>query len=459
MTAERKDRVFRFLPPMYRRAGPETVLGGLTGVLEHVLDLYEGDAHQVLMAACLDQAPDLADATALAALYHMAPFPEERLADFRLRVRTMARIYLSGPASASALLEVAGLALNATTAAGPALPGEKLDGADSANDLYTTSVRLKRRDGERTYTLAVEDAPRTPRRVPVALTPDGRFTLENNLWKELPRPDGKGGVTPGEYPDPVIDLQAGDRPLILPVLVQRNLKRWVLINRIIPPGAALRVDLSARPPAVVQLGGPACLEGPVLHNGARPKLLFGEGGQVGGRVTLPLLLWKTEAPAVSYLGTGQSDWQLLQGRNLRGMVPEADERLSPSQVRPLVATPAPGMAITCYWQGRQPGSFTLRLGPELSGETPQDLPPRQKAWLAEQLGRLKQAGVAYLPEAELEQASLKPPAPDEASPPAIWVWDRVRPYDDLSTDRAPRHRLQALTDQVVASDRVTITVR
>lgn len=461
MTIPDGPKVFRHMPAPYRRAGrggpdsEQTVLGLLTDGLQNALRVLDQHAKQLIFGAYLDQAPDLEDAQALAALYELAPWPDETLPDFQFRVAQMARICLAGPASATTLLQVVGLALGAAVEGSVHLPGE------AGNDAQTTTALLQRQgDPTRVYSAAVIDAPPVLARQTETLSGRSAWTIRNNLFRKFPYAAADGTDHPAVYPDPIIDITAVGADLTVPILFQRDLGRLILINRVIPAGATLRLDLSGASPAVTSVTGPACLPGPVRVDGGSPALVYGAGEQLGRGVTggLRLVTWSEQTtasglplpapvpggpiPWSSLLGVGDSHWQLLTGCTQAGAAPAAAELPLPS-LRPLPLAAARTATVSFYWYGRQPGTFTVQYGDALTGEPPADVGPRRHAWLEAQLQRLKQAGLVYLP-------------PEQLAVRRLWLRDEAQASDSLAARGISFGRFSDIAD---AADAFSITVK
>ncbi|MFZ5816343.1 MAG: hypothetical protein ACOY93_13770 [Bacillota bacterium] len=486
------DRVFRFLPDAYRRAGSQTVIRSLTGALGDALAVLDRHGRQLLQSRFIDHLADLDDAERLAALFALVPWPEEDLGEFRHRVGQMARIYLAGAATAPRLLEVVAAATDARLDE-IVLPERAPQGGGPLNDRFTTSGHYARRaDPAQRFEARLVELP--PVRQEVVITPasDYKWEVENATYA-----DPGDFFTPPTYPEPVVEITAGERPVTLPILLQRDLRRLVLVNRFIPPGATLRVDLQHH--QIQDLDGPATLQGPVTMGGApAPDLLYGTGGLAGDnrawRLTDPpprqsaarpfhLVRWSKQIrtgpdipevpgppgsadpvpianiPWPPLLGLGTSRWRLLVGANPQGLLPALDEALELSDLRPLPATVQTGPAsIRFHWIGRRLATFTVLVPEEqlCDGPVPSGKMKHRADWLREQIHRLKLAGVLYLDPSAT--ALMEEPEEGEGGQPELSLWEVSPATADLAAEVRTVHRKEAFAEATLLTDSVAITV-
>lgn len=482
MSARSEEPVFRHLPDVYRRAGREsTPAYALLGAAGTICADLEIRTRQVLASRFLHHLNDLDDAERLSALFQLAPWPEEDLDEFRFRVQHTAAIYLRGAATARSILELVGAACEA-----------RVDPESVARSEQKTSGELVRRAGTGRFTATVEDAPPAWHERVVEPASGWAWEIENRTYATLDPDEAKR-----TYPEPVVDIEAGDRPVVLPVLVQRPLRRLFLVNRVIPPGSAIRVDL--RDMTVTHLRGAAALLGSVtLSDGRQPDLLFGTGGLIGDPLanqlsgpdvrTFHVLRWSpnfrrgegipvvpgvpkgaappdpvpiANIPLPPLLGFGRTHWRLMAGRNLAGEIPDLDEPLPSGDLRvaPLSQSNAPAR-VRFRWRGGKIGTFTVRFPEQqlADGPDPQAPMAHRAQWLKEQIERIKPAGVIYLEQGAPELAA-EPPGREEDWSPALHLWDAVWPADTHTAAVKPAPRNKAMPDEVIAGDKLTLTVR
>lgn len=490
--------MFGRLPQSYRRAGVDGAAGAISAAADRAFADLERLTRQVLQSRFLDHANDLDDVSRLAALFQLGPWPEEELEPFRNRVRTMARLYLQGAATATGMLEALGAAFDLTLAA-VTIPGS------GGNDAFTTSAeyRLQGPDGGRTAVASVVDLPPVSRAQDVPLP---EWSIANNLYGELPGYAPDGTFRPGAGMDPVVDIHAGGEPFALPVLVQHDLRRFILVNRLLPPGAAVRVDLTAR--TVTDIGAVPSWSGSLTLGGAAaPDLLFGSAGLTddgtAGHLSgvdadaiaqrpYHLLRWNRNVraeenlpevpgepgsmgqvpgdglPWVPLVPIGQSRWSLQKGVGGSGEppsigIPSQAENL---RVVPLDGTEAP-LRVVFGWTGRRLGTFTIRFDPgQLWNGDPADAAEQARresraargfGWLKEQVERLKLAGIVYLDQSELAP-KLEAPAVPEAGTAEFVLWDRVEQTETLRVYAAFPTLAKTLAEKLVLQDAVTVEV-
>ncbi|HWI61734.1 MAG TPA: hypothetical protein VNT75_07855 [Symbiobacteriaceae bacterium] len=403
------DGVFRHLPPLLRKAGQDTPAWPLARMLARTLNDLERTGRDVLQAHFLDDALDLIDLEKLAALYRLTPWLDEDLKAFRARVKLMISVYLRGAATADRMLTVA------AAAAGTEVAEVTRPDRFTTMGLFTAAFRA-----------AVVDLPPVMQKVVIDAAPDGKleWQIENDLYG-MP-----GGWTPDGWmedvwPSPVVEIEAGAHDVWFPILVQRGLRRLVLVNRMLPAGCRVRVDLVTH--TLLHVGGPPAVPTGLIVPPAEaggPNLIYGTGALLGESgvsghpqvVPAHVLKWYrpedviigsdqplapgpkgaiAEPPAQlswpSLLGDGTSQWRLLVGENANGGAFAPNQLIPLAQVRPVPPTPTTGpKQVTFLWEGRQLGTFTLVIDPAR-------LAQGRRAWLEEQLQRLKLAGVLYVP--------------------------------------------------------------
>jgi hypothetical protein len=459
------EAIWQNLPSVYRRAGPATPAHGLAVTFGRMLVDLERIAQDVLRAHHLNNATDLIDLARLAAWYHLAPWPEEEKEAFRTRVRRMAAIYREGAANAERMLDLLAVAMGADIAdmqgrravflpqltwqeaqdeeAKPAkdrrpshVPWPRA-GSDWAylvpetRNVYATYAIFTQMRGGATWGIpaALLEMPlhRTSRR----LQPDP--ALGRLEWQVQP-PYRTLGDDPSQdtYGDPVVTIYAPEgREVVMPILVQPDLRRAVLVNRKIPPGGAVQVNLDTL--EVVDVVGTSTI-GRVTW----PKLLFGAGSALGehklgqGPPPFRLLKWykaanlRRSVPQPGDLAAwvanpeaedGKLCWPPLltplspAHRTVPWRLLLADPSVSPA-FNPIQPTPATTVAaIEFAMEGRRPGTFTLLYDEEwvLHGEDGA-LRAHRAEWLQEQISRLKLAGVVYLPPSAVTESLNLPPA-------------------------------------------------
>jgi hypothetical protein len=456
------EAVWQNLPSVYRRMGTATPAYGLAVTAGRLLVDLERTAQDVLRAHHLNNATDLEDLRRLGAWFKLEPWPEEDKEAFRTRLRRMAAIYREGAANAARMLDLLAVTMSAEIAAmdGPAaVPVPQLTWQEAAAELakppasrrpthvpwpkaatiwaellpepaetnpYATYGIFTRKVGEVPWGIpaAVLDMPL--HKTLVELKPDA--ALGRLEWQVLP-PYRTLGDDPADdtYGDPVVTIFApATNDVILPVLVQRDLRRAVLVNRRIPKGGAVQVDLMNLTVADVAIDG---VPASTLHVAGKPDLLFGAGGILGehklgsGPPPYKLLKWYEAADLRRTVPTGDVETWLNapdpQGRLpwpplLTPLTPGnrkvpwrlllADAKLNPLQ--PVKTNTVEKLVFAM--EGRRAGTFTLVFDENwvLHGD---DGSVRQHRmdWLMEQVHRLKLAGVVYLaPEQVTEELHL-----------------------------------------------------
>jgi|GEM_PF-3933985 len=485
--------VFRFLPDAYRRAGARGTLAHTLGLAaDDALQVLDRHGKQVMQSRFLDHLADLTDAERLAALFALVPWPEEDLDEFRYRVRQMARIYLEGAATARSMLEVVGAATDSQLV-GVVLPENAAEEGGTLNDRYTTTGQLERRanTAER-FDAKVIELPPIKQAVSIDESSGYIWEIDNATYS-----DPGDFFTPPTYPEPVVMLTAGERPVAVPILLQRDLRRFVLINRFIPPGATLKVDLEKH--EVHDLTGPATLQGPVTIAGEpAPDLVYGTGGIAGDvrayRLTDPpprqdaarpfhVVRWNKQyrtgadipmvpgppgtsdpvpianIPWPPLLGIGLTRWRLLVGVNPQGFVPTLDQTIDLSELRPVPATPETGPAkIDFTWIGRRLATFTVLVPEEqlCDGPAPAGKMKHRATWLQDQIMRLKLAGVIYI---DPSATALVPePEPGADEPPELSLWEVSPVAADLVAEVKTVARKAGLTEPVLLTDTLSVTV-
>jgi hypothetical protein len=440
MTVKPEEAVFRHFPLMYRKAGQEgTAAFALAKSLGQAGGDLERASRQVMQSRFIDHVNDMDDLQRLAALFELATWPEEEMEEFRFRVKQLGGIYLGGAATARALLQVLGAACDSelTKVEPPPFAAPKSDAR------FETVGTLQRRTADSVqFKAKVVDVPRVLQEVTLT-APTFEWLVENDLY------DTPGGIDedcveyPPTFPDPVVDLKAGDHPVVLPILVQRDLRRLVLVNRFIPPGATLRVDLVNH--TLMDIQGPPTLAGPVRFGITAPALLYGTAGLVSdtgaGDLSGPadrpfhVIRWLPDwqrtpgmpevpgapgtldpvpsgkIPWPELLPLGTSRWSLLVGVGPGNEVPALDAEVPHTAIRALPPTAALGPEqIQFRWIGRRLATFTVIFdeaqlcdGPAAAGPM-----PHRKEWFQEQVRRLKLAGIIYI---DQSKANPKLPAP------------------------------------------------
>ncbi|MEM7586320.1 MAG: hypothetical protein AAF560_23210 [Acidobacteriota bacterium] len=442
-------RVIRHLPQAYLRAGSRSAAHALTRALGRAVEELDRDAKKALRAHYLEDLNDLDDARRLAALLRLEPWPDEDLEAFRERLRTMARVALQGALNTRRLLklvEVAcGARLEVDAAGQPAvveprdvrtfpalLPGQRL-----LTDRFTTAAVLRHRasadpDGEgEVFSVAVEDLPEVEHEAVIEPAPGTGplgWSVENPLHG-LIEDTFTSPPSPPRSVDPRIRLLAGGSGLRLPVLVQHDLQRAVLINRIMRPGCVLEVDLVQRQlfelsPADAQ-SEPGNLR---FRHLPAPPLLFGTGAILGdsalarGPQDPPAhaLRWylenelnpEAEAPLVGdraapdnlpwpgLLPLGTSQWSLLSVELGTTAPTLAIEGL---RLRPRRIGEGPSR-IEMRWRGRRPGTFALRFEPRHLSRVGDKPRTYRRSWFFEQVDRLQLAGTVRVAPEELAPA-------------------------------------------------------
>jgi hypothetical protein len=244
---------------------------------------------------------------------------------------------------------------------------------------------------------------------------------------------------------PSFTISAGAEPLVAPLIVQRDLRRVILLNRVVPAGSSvtfdgstLRVEGGDAGPVRFDDDAPDVLAGVAgswASGGAAPSVwddpsartddraVFGdrwlrlyaiaalalaEDDPVGAEAHLPLA---AILPWPWLMGAGDSHWALLAA----DLAPDAPA--TPWQHLSFApAAPVAGRAVDMRWQGRRPASFTVRFPPERCSRSGAQADPVRRAWFDEQVRRLKLAGVRYIRQedtwrpAESLAASLEPAA-------------------------------------------------
>jgi hypothetical protein len=476
------DAIFRHLPDVYRRAGRDgtptyALINAVGGQFAQINAMTE----RVLRSRFFEQADELEDLERLAALFELAPWPEENNETFRQRVRLVVATLLRGSVTPRSLLE---LVAAASQAALDPMSVIRVDNRTTRGDY------IRRVDGQR-FVAEVVDMPPVLREVTVGPETGWFWEIENRSYRD------PGGLNePPTLPEPVIDIHAGAEPVVLPILVQRDLRRFVLVNRFIPPGAVLRIDMQNR--SLQQIAGPLCLTGPVRMNATSPPvdLLYGTGGllgdpllsQLSGPLTRPfhLLRWSDTArtgsnlpevpgpvgsdnpapwfsmPMPPLLGWGYSHWRLMLGANRDGLAPVLGENLiiqdQDLTTQPVTAANGPAKIIF-RWLGGQPGTFTVRF-PErfLSNEpNPTRALPHRVRWLHEQIGRTRPAGVIWY---DQNAPELTPQLPEPVGgPPVLSLWERQRAGYQVSAPIQRVSRSLTLEAATLAGDAVQGAVK
>lgn len=426
--------VVRHLPFLLRSAGRTSTVAAFGRALGRSVETFGTDTGAALEAHYPDSAA-LDDLARLGAWFELAPWSDEDHHAFRRRLRTMAGIYRRGAATAARLLDVVAVACDAPPVPPPTgtgfaryLPprrpgpvGGWLPGTDLATTRFQTLGVFRHRGGGEPFAALVEDLP--PVTAEVVAEPDAAGELWWHLDNELigdPADDFADPPSPERGCTPRFVIAAGTHPVRLPVLVQRSLRRAILVNATVPAGGALAVDLRDDSVTDLATGDPVAI-GPVDHGGApAPALLFGSAAVVGlSRVDPDArhpghhLRWyrrdqlapnapltaaplPPELPWPDPVPLGLSHWNL----QLAQLPPERGRtEAALLHTRQCTATDGPAR-VTVRWDGRRLGTFTVRLD-ERDLDPAGNGPLRERQdWLVEQIQRLKLAGTIYIPPAE-----------------------------------------------------------
>ena len=471
------EAVWRNLPSVYRRAGSLTPAHGLAVALGRMLIDLERTAKDVLRAHHLEHANDLDDLKRLAAWFQLAPWPEEDREGFRTRIRRMAAVYREGAASAGRLLDVLAVTMGAEIATvdgkrmlfvprytqleASALPaGAPLHApwpeagsvwaslVPSSPSPYAVYAILKVKVGDTVWGVpaALLDLPK--HRLTISLTPDE--SLGRLEWKAAPPYESLDDDPDLDtYTNPIVTIWAPeDHAVSLPSLVQRDLRRAVLINRLIPAGGALQVDLNQFTLTDLVEGKPSQ---PVLND--QPALLFGTGGTLGENRLGPapppfrLLRWYTLSQLEPLFAAGDpadlidptADGKLPWPNLLTPLLPDREPvrwrlllgNAKLGLVNPTKATTVAKIDFTMI--GRRPGTFSLLYEDRWVLGTDEVKPlTHRAAWLQEQIDRLKLAGVIHL-------------RPDQIEP-SEWNLPAAKPLEEASRELVVS---AAMTDAVV----------
>jgi hypothetical protein len=483
--------VQRFLPEAYRKGGRGTALYALTRALARALARLDRDLEAALKAHYLDQLQDLEDAARLGALLDEAPWRDETLPAFRRRLRRYAALVLAGGANAVRLLELVALATGAEVrerfgprqAALHTLP----TGTDAYADRFTVAAVLEKplpapdlsptASGNTTaqptpvppppavFIARVEDQPLQDFTERVEPGPDGRlswivfneapFAPPDAFLSDAFLPDAfgqDGGAPVADHPR--LTITAGAAPLAAPVLVQHEARRAVLINRVLPPGCVLELDLTDpaapallehSPPDMRSMAGPV---GATDAQGNAEPLYFGTAAildlsrfaapaglpphwgrwypaaEIAPVADLAAAALAPDAPAPArlpwppLLPLGRSGWSLLAADWCAAAGPVPIERL---RFRHTAAN-APA-AVALHWRGRLPGTFTVRFERRWCSPAGAAALPERVQWLEARIRRLVPAGSVYLPPERLaepcQDACGTPPAPATPSDPVV----------------------------------------
>lgn len=404
MTVKAEELVVQNLPTALRRAGPGTAVYSLCSGLGVKIEALQRLGRRVLMSRFLDSVSDIADAQRLVQLFDLQPWEGEVLDAYRDRLQVLVPLYLQGALSAPRLLQLLAVAFKGTlTAVG--LPNPFGLKGRPQNDAYTTTGELVAlMPGESgpvavPFTAAVLDAPLLPRQEQTV-----QPTLASGFMWELTNKDEVDAY------QPVIQITAGSNPVVAPILVQRDLRRFLLVNRVIPAGATLQVNMLTH--KIREFGGSASSPGPVrTDDGQTPDLIYGAGGVVDDplmdSLPFPIVAWWTEPrqPELPLVSAGTSHWRLLAPADRTGAPVAADDTVALGQMRTRVdADGGEPAAITFRWQvERQYGAFSVVYrSPGQQDWWPSvpipagDWLDTQRRWFDAQTRRLMPAGVQRL---------------------------------------------------------------
>lgn len=356
MKQDPRDAVFMNLPYTYRRVGQGTPMHLVARALGALTSQLERDARGVLTAHSVVATEDLGDLERLAALYGLTPWQQEDAEAFRYRLLTTARVRLQGAATAKGILEMVGAAHNAELVTwvlpGHAVPEEARTPTTQFTDAYTTLGFFRQRKSPFEPFLAkVVDMPPKAQGNPVRLTGID-FEINVGSYAEADAGQSLSG--------PTFTLTAGQNGLNLPVLLNLDTGNLALINRLLPAGETLQVDLDAG----TAEGGSI---GPILVDGvAAPPVLYGSGAFLDreGEVTAAvlgrgrLLQWQPVTYRGWDLKPGLTRWRLMRAVGPDGKKPASPVALEAIRLMPVSLSWVPAeMAVG--WMGRRPGTFTM----------------------------------------------------------------------------------------------------
>ena len=396
------DRVvIRQLPYLMRKGGRFTAVSSFARSLAIHVEQGQKDLKALLASRYLSSVGDLGDANKLGQWFDQQAWPEENLAAFQQRVRTVAQIILQGATNAERMAALARVACAADWVPEPETEQNILGPRESvtepgwwplrpsdpiSNDRFTTRAVFRRPSGSSdggpnpSIPCSVEDMPwqRMQQDIPSPVDGDWRFAIDNPLIGTPPDPHPNNSIA-AEPMAPAFVIRAGPDGFALPVIVQRQLRRAVLVNVRIPPHGAIAVDLLRQ--EVVPLENTIIERGILQQDGELvADLLFSapiltdssrwEPGSDPGHFTqwvedidlaadghaptsqpiqLPLL-WPELLP------TGHSRWTILRGEWKPGQANE----LSHIRVRRCDKDHTP-FAIRVVWDGRERATFTVRV--------------------------------------------------------------------------------------------------
>ncbi len=438
--------VYRHLPFLLKRAGTTSRAGALTRGLGRTVDLFGKDTARTLEAHYLGTA-ERDDLARIAAWFRLEPWADEDAKAFRRRIRTMAGVYRQGAVSAHRLLAVAAVAGDADGLAAPApetetiatgplgihvLPPRSgpvagwLEGQPLASTRFeTTTVLTHRAAPDQPYVVTVEDMPPVTAGLTITPNAEGEYwwQVDNDFIGE-PADDFTVPPSPERGCIPRFTITAGASDCHCPVLVHRGLRSAVLINAVIPAGTSVTVDL--RDDSAVDGTGAAVAPGPLDHDAAPgPLLLFARPGiadlsrfdpsgpdhllrwyrrsQLDGPGAVPRELGP-RLPWAELVGLGVGAWnlQLSDHQPSRGRVDAALLRFRQSTV---ATAPA---HIAMAWDGRRLGTFTLRLDTQHLSRAGDGELHYRRAWLHEQIERLKLAGTIYIKPEDTAAGQISP---------------------------------------------------
>lgn len=445
--------VLRHLPNVYRRAGETGAAWRLLAEVGSRFPGMERATKQLLASRYLEHAEYLEDLERLAAPWGLAPWPGETLAAFRNRLRAMIPLYLQGQATLLGLLDLVGAAADADRIGAPILPAPPLS-PNNLSDPYTTMARFQPRSGAAPFEAAVVELP--PRwEGPVRIPPTGDWSLLNQSYAEPGTYGPDGHRHEHTVPAPVIKIAAGPAPVTLPILAQLDRGQLLLVNRFLPPGASLTVDLEQM--RLKDEPGPRCLRGPLETD---EDLLLGTADFIGEPLPAKGIVWERAIAGIPWLTFGLSRWRLLLGVTMAGRPPALTDRLPAAQIRAIPAwegdhgLPAP-REIEVRWRGRRAGTFTILFRPVGSQEWQGTGYVLQPAWFREQVERLKPAGTLYLDPADTALLETKGGGGGSTE---LSLWEELQPTGDFSAQLTLVDREGALTESLQLTDSVSFTI-
>ncbi|MBK5926175.1 hypothetical protein [Rhodobaculum claviforme] len=480
--------IARHLPAPYRRTldGRGEPLAEIVRSGRAQLRAALGALESVQRSRALAFFEDLEDGARLGALHDQAPWPGDTPDTLRARLKAVAALALSGAATAERMLRLVGIAAGADlrAAIGPrrtyavALAEARLSGTTGPGQ--TRGVFVRHADGS-AFAADVLTAPARLHRAGIRPAPGlGRgfaFGLHNPALASLP---DLMQTEPPLGPDPVFEI-AVSAPFGPFALIQRDLGRVVVVNRHLPAGGALRIDI-ARMRWEHLAGARTTTRGAAELHGTRHDLLAGiaaiaddsvfasagadpsaghaldlrpRGGVAfTGALVDPVdrdapLPADAPIPMPSLLGEGLSRWRLA------ALDLSATTDVLRAPFRPVLQRAQ--ISLSAVWVGRRPGEFALRLPPGALAPGADDAAQGHRAdWLDRMVDRFRLAGCVRVP------ADLLADRDDiGVTDTEIALSEAARPVDALTLDLGlalataarPRDALRLLTvTDLAASD-------